>query len=160
MPRSLLDLPPKARLPFSLAYVVVLVAMVAAGQLAPDHVFGFQMFNESSSLRIRLFREVGPARSPRLVPMVNGAWRARDARGNRHLFDWHDRVPTGSISHVDRFVHASYGLGAQLFHLERALDDVARHVPLDAETHAFVAVVDTLKNGRDPRTVRFRAARK
>jgi len=159
MHRSSLDLGPRARAVFAALYIALLVAAIAYGQLAPDHVFGFQMFNESSKLRITLFREVSTPSGRRLVPVVDGTWRARDEANEVRTFRWNDRVRSGPIRRLDRFVHASYGLDAQLFRLERALLDVARHTPGDRETRALVAVVDTLKNGRDPQTLRIRVVR-
>jgi len=159
MKASLLDLGPRARVAFAALYVALLLVAITYGQLSPDHVFGFQMFNESSKLRITLFREVNTRSGTRLVPVVDGAWRARDEAKRVRTFRWNDRVRSGPIRRLDRFVHASYGLDAQLFRLERALIDVARHTPGDGETRALVAVVDTLKNGRDPRTLRIRVVR-
>jgi hypothetical protein len=159
MQRTWLDLGPVARRVLAVSYLGVVIAAITSGQLAPDHVFGFQMFNESSSLRIRLYREVRARHEIRLVPVTNGTWRARDREKKLHTFHWNDRVRTGSIRVLDRFVHASYGLDAQLFRLEAALHDVAANIPADRETRAFVAVVDTLRNGRNPRTVRFRVVR-
>jgi len=159
MQASFLDLGPRARAVFAAAYVALLLVAITHGQTAPDHVFGFQMFNESSKLRITLFREVNTPSGRRLVPVVDGAWRARDETNRVRTFRWNDRVRTGPIRRLDRFVHASYGLDAQLFRLERALLDVAQHTSGDRETRALVAVVDTLKNGRDPRTLRIQVVR-
>jgi hypothetical protein len=48
---------------------------------------------------------------------------------------------------LNKSVRARYGLAAQLFHLQAALDDAVRHLPEDRETLALVARVDTLRNG-------------
>jgi hypothetical protein len=159
MRRSLLDLGPRGRVVFAVFYIGLLGAAIAYSQASPDHVFGFQMFNESSTLRIRLFREVKRGGRPRLVRVVDGQWRARDRARALRTHRWQDRVRTGPIRTLDRFVHASYGLDAQLFRLERALEDVVSHIPHDRETRALVAVVDTVRNGRTARTVRLRAVR-
>jgi hypothetical protein len=50
-------------------------------------------------------------------------------------------------------VFAAYGADAQLARLQRALDDVARHEPEDAETERFVARVLVWHNGGGPRRV-------
>jgi hypothetical protein len=156
---GLLDLGPRTRRAFALGYVLSLVGAVAYGQLAPDHVFGFQMFNESSTLEIALFREVDQGGTTELLPIPDGAWDAADAAGSVHHFSWTDRVRVSPLWRLGVPVHASYGLDAQLFRLERALEDVAKHTPLDHETRALVAIVKTVKNGRPAGTVRFRAVR-
>lgn len=156
---SVFDLGPRARRGFAAAYVLSLAAAVGFGQLAPDHVFGFQMFNESSNIKIDLFREVTRDGGTELVPIPDGAWDAPDEHGVVHHFSWHDRVRVSPLRTLGESVHASYGLEAQLFRLELALGDVARNVPLDHETRALVAVVETVKNGRPAGTVRFRVAR-
>jgi hypothetical protein len=156
---SALDLGPRARRAFAAGYVLLLTAAVAYGQLAPDHVFGFQMFNESSNLKIDLFREVERDGRTELLPVPDGEWEAPDEQGNLRRFSWNDRVRVSPIHRLGTFVHASYGLSAQLYRLEQALEDVARNVPLDHETRALVALVETVKNGRAAGTVRLRAVR-
>ncbi len=156
---SALDLGPRARRVFAVLYVFSLGAAVTVGQRAPDHVFGFQMFNESSSLKIDLFREVERAGQAELLPLPDGEWDAPDEQGQLHHFSWNDRVRVAPIHRLGTFVHASYGLSAQLYRLERALHDMARNVSPDHETRALVAVVETVKNGRAAGTVRFRAER-
>jgi hypothetical protein len=156
---SVLDLGPRARRVFAVAYGVSLGVAIAYGQLTPDHVFGFQMFNESSNLTIELFREVERSGQVVLEHLPDGEWDAPDEHGKIHRHSWRDRVRASPIRTLGVSVHASYGLDAQLFRLEQALADVARNIPNDRETRALVAVVQTLKNGRDPRTVRFRAVR-
>ena len=156
---SVLDLGPRARRVFAFSYVVSLVAAITYGQLTPDHVFGFQMFNESSNLTIEILREIERDGRTEVVPTIDGEWDAPDEHGNVHHFDWRDRVQASPIRTLGVSVHASYGLDAQLFRLEHALADVARNIPKDRETRALVAVVTTLRNGRDAGTVRFRAVR-
>jgi hypothetical protein len=58
----------------------------------------------------------------------------------------------GSPDH-ERF--ASYGVDAQLARLQHALDDVADHIPEDAQTRGLAAVVVVRKNGHEPTTVRL-----
>jgi hypothetical protein len=159
MQGSLLELGPRARAVFVVLYVLALCSVVAFGQVTPDHVFGFQMFNESSSLRIELWREVRDARGTRLMPTRDGVWRARDARGNPHVVRWNERVRRGPIARIGERVHASYGLDAQLFRLQHALDDRVLHLDQDRETRALVAVVDATRNGRELPRMRLRAER-
>ena len=156
--RSLLDLGPRARVVFAVAYVGLMAWVIGSAQWRPDHVFGFQMFNQSSKIDIRLARRVRGRRAP--VPIVNGSWEARDASGVVHTFRWEDRVKDPVLRVLEKPVHAKYGLDGQLFRLEQALADVLAHIPDDTETVGLVASVGTLKNGRDPAVVRLEAERR
>jgi len=120
---------------------------IAYGQRTPDHVFGFQMFNESSRLSIHLKREVKTKRGKALVAVEGACWRAPDKTGSQHKYCWQDRVTDVGVRTLDQSVHAAYGLDAQLFRLQAALDDVAAHIPDDTRTLALVADVETLRNG-------------
>lgn len=106
------------------------------------------MFNESSSIKFDLYRKVRRRGAERLVPIVDGAWEARTTAGERRTFRWADRIRYGALLRTGEFVHATYGLDAQLFRLQLALEDVAAHIQEDRETVALVAKVETLKNGR------------
>lgn len=159
MARSLLDLPRNARAPCFCAYLVAQIAILIWAERSPDFVFGFQMFNASSNMTISLFREVRHKGRVRLIPVRDGAWTAKDEHGTEHTFHWHDRVHDGVLGTLDTSVHASYGLEAQFYRLQFALADVASHTPTDRETVAWVAQVETLKNGRDHGEARLRAAR-
>ena len=124
------------------------LAGIAWGQRAPDHVLGFQMFNETSRLTIHLFREVKQKRRRVLVPVPDGRWRAPDPSGRLRDYAWQERVRYSPLDVLETSVHARYGLAAQLFHLQAALDDVVQHLPDDTTTLALVARVDTLQNGK------------
>jgi hypothetical protein len=160
-PSSLLDLGPRARVAFVAAFFGLELAGIAWGVGAPDRVLGFQMFNESSRLTIRLFREVqgrGKAKRKRvLVPVKNGTWQAPDASGQLREYRWDDRVRYWPLRALDTPVPAKYGRAAQLFRLQAALDDVVRHLPHDTQTLALVAKVDTTRNGRKSETRLLRA---
>lgn len=132
---------------------------IAWGQRAPDHVVGFQMFNESSRITIRLFREVEKKGQRVLVPLPRGTWRARDASGKLRRYAWGERVRASPLYVLGQSVHAPYGLDAQLFRLQAALQDVVSHIPEDASTRALVAEVETIKNGRPGPLVTLRADR-
>lgn len=157
-PRSLLDLGPRARVLFVAGFLGLQLYAIAWGQLAPDHVLGFQMFNESSRMKIDLFREVERKGKVSLVPVPDGTWSARDSRGKLHDFAWQHRIKHYTLRELGRERHANYGLDAQLFRLQGALDDVVRNIPDDARTKALVAVVEASRNGR-PETHRLRAER-
>jgi hypothetical protein len=159
MARSLLDLPLKARAVFFFAYLGVQSVVLIHAQRSPDFVFGFQMFNASSDMKITLVRRVRQKGRPRLVPVRDGAWRAKDARGVQHEFHWRDRVHDGVLGTLGSYIHASYGLAAQTFRLQLALRDVAAHIPEDHETEALIAIVDTIKNGREYGQLHLEAGR-
>lgn len=152
MKRSLLDLPPPLRPLFFLGYLGIQLALLLRAQTSPDLVFGFQMFNASSELKIALFRKV---HHKRLIAVNDGTWSVKGADGVLHTYRWNERVHDGVLGTLDRYVHASYGLQAQLFRLQFALNDVASHLPDDHETEALVALVDTRQNGRDGPQVRL-----
>jgi hypothetical protein len=138
------DLGPRARVAFAACWIVGQATLVLAAATRADPVFGFRMFPEASTLEIHLSREVGG----RMVPAVGGEWSARDAEGQLRHFSWHDRVRDPVLSSIDARVFASYGVDAQLARLQRALDDVADHVPEDGETVRLRADVMVRKNGR------------
>ncbi len=107
------------------------------------------MFNESSTIAIHLSRKVLVADGREVIVPTNGLWEARDERGERRWFTWNDRVKDPILGRLDREVHAAYGVDAQLFRLQRAMDDAIGHAAHDAETLALVADVDVRRNGRD-----------
>jgi hypothetical protein len=143
---------------FCASYIGAQIALIGYGLRAPDHVFGFQMFNEASRLRFQLARKVrGRGKA---VPLVDDAWEARDRAGVVRQFRWSDRVRYPKLSRSGVSLHASYGLDAQLFRLQAALDDVAAHIPEDTETRALVATVEGSKNGRPYREFRLTGKRR
>ena len=100
-------------------------------------------------MEIHLSREVGGVE----VPVPRGEWTARDRAGQIRSWSWNDRVRDGVLGRVDVRVFASYGVDAQLFHLQRALDDVADHIADDTQTKRLVATVEYWKNGAERSTV-------
>lgn len=143
------DLPPAARVAFAAAWLAGQGALVLTGGSRPDGVFAFRMFPEASTIEVHLARDVGGA----TVPAPGGEWSARDASGQLRHFSWHDRVRDPVLGAVDARVFASYGAAGQLARLQRALDDVADHVPEDGETRRLRATVTVWRNGREPETV-------
>jgi len=156
---ALLDLKPGTRAAFVLVFLGVELCAIAWGQLTPDHVLGFRMFNESSRITVQLFREVERKRRRVLVAVPEGRWKARDANGNLRDYAWQDRVKYYPLEVLGVQVPAKYGLSAQLFRLQAALEDVIAHIPDDTQTRALVAVVEATHNGRSPQTIRLRAER-
>jgi len=159
MPRSVLNLSPRLRPLFFCAYLATQLTLLIRAQRSPDFVFGFQMFNASSELKISLLRKVRRGGRSRVVHVRDGAWETKDASGERHTFRWHDRIRYSRLTVLDRYVHAAYGLDAQLFRLQAALHDFAAHLSGDRETEALIAEVDTIENGRVRGHVRLQADR-
>jgi hypothetical protein len=147
------------RAAFVLAFFGLQAFGIYFGQREPDHAFGFQMFNESSRVTVRLFREVARKKRRELLPVPDGHWQAPDARGNVRDYAWETRARAASLWVLGRSVHARYGLDAQLFRLQAALEDAVRHIPEDTQTLALVAEVETSKNGKPGPLVRLRADR-
>lgn len=146
---SVLQVGPRARVGIAACWISGQAALVLTAPLRPDHIFGFNMFAEASTIEIHLAREVGGQR----VSAPRGKWHAHDAGGQLLAFSWENRVHDPVLGTIDTRVFASYGVDAQLARLQRALDDVADHVPDDAETDRFAADVSVWKNGREPSTI-------
>jgi hypothetical protein len=152
-----LDPGPPVRVFFAAAYLACQAALVWSASHRPDRAFGFQMFNESSTMQIALSREVeAPSGHGTIaLPVPHGEWVARDESGSPHRFAWHDRVRAPELCAFDRPAQATYGTAAQLARLQAALDDVATHTPEDKETLRLVADVTLHRNGREASIVRL-----
>lgn len=142
----MIDLGPRARVAFAAVWLASQAALVVTASRRPDRIFGFRMFPEASTLQVRLARVTATGE----VAAPGGEWSAHDASGQLRHFSWHDRVRDPVLSSLDARVFASYGAETQLARLGRALDDVADHIPEDAETLRLVAHVTIWRNGRDP----------
>jgi hypothetical protein len=150
---SRLDLGVTARTILAIAYVVVQGALLATASARPDGVFAFRMFNESSTISIDLFRRIRKTDGTEVLAPTDGRWQAKDESGAQHSVSWNDRVRDPILGTLGRPVHAAYGVDAQLFRLQHALDDFVETLTGDRETTALVARVGIVKNGR-PRTER------
>ena len=150
---------PFARAAFVAAFFGLELTGIAWGQRAPDHVLGFQMFSETSYLTIHLFREVNRDHRRVLLPISDGHWQAPDATGRLHDYVWQDRVRYDPLNVLETRVYARYGLAAQLFRLQAALQDVVHHIPEDTVTLALVAKVETLHNTQPGPQQELRAAK-
>lgn len=146
---SILDLGLGGRTWLAAVYLTVQASLVLTAGQRPDGVFSFQMFNESSRIAIALGRRLRAPDGATLVVPTDGTWEANDANGVVHQFRWTDRVRDPILGTLGRPVSASYGVAAQLFRLQKALDDVAGHLDDDAETRGVVADVRVWRNGRD-----------
>jgi hypothetical protein len=150
--RSILELGPRARVAFAVVYLVTMVAVIITAQSRPDHVFGFQMFNESSTINIHLFRRAQGRRQ--LEPLPDGSF-SESSHGAVRTFSWYERVHDPVLGKLNTTMHAKYGLAGQLFRLRIALDDFVQRLPDDTETLELVARVETSKNGREPEVVQI-----
>ncbi len=81
MPRSLLNLNPRLRPLFFCAYLAMQLWLLVRAHYSPDLVFGFQMFNASSQLKISLFRKVRRRGRSRVVAIRDGFWETKDRSG-------------------------------------------------------------------------------
>lgn len=156
----MIDLGRRARVVFAAAWFAAQGALVLTAGARPERAFGFQMFSESSTIAVHLERKVDSPTGHGLasVDVRDGEWSARDARGVPHHFSWRDRVKVPALAVFDRTLHASYGAEAQLARWQAAVDDVARHVPDDAETRQLVLEVTVRKNGHEPFVVQLASA--
>jgi hypothetical protein len=134
------------RILFAALWIASQVALVVTADRRIDGAFGFRMFAESSSIKLVLYRELD---SGKRVHVDAGVWTARSVDGTVHRLTWYDRVPMPYWI-FDQEMHASYGARTQLWRLQGALDDVAIHIPNDAETRRFVLDVTVRRNGREP----------
>ncbi len=152
---------PRARTAFAAAYLASQVALVATAGGRTDHAFGFRMFGESSTLNVRLFRQIdAPSGHGTVnVPIEDGTWIAKDRDGAPQRFSWRDRVRDPALSTFDTAIHASYGADAQVARLQMALVDVAAHIPQDTETRGLLLQVSERKNGRAPIALTLEAKR-
>lgn len=146
------ELGPNARVAFAALYLGGQIALIATAGRRADAAFGFRMFSESSTLHAALYRavEAPSGYGTLLVPVVDGSWMTRDADGNPHRIRWHDRVRAPELNVFDATIHAGYGAAAQTKRWQAALDDVAAHIPEDAETRQLVLDLTLRRNGHEP----------
>jgi hypothetical protein len=148
------------RIAVAALWIGVQVTLILTADRRPDEAFGFRMFNESSTIRVALYREIdAPGGGRDRVHVDGGVWSARGADGLTHRLTWYDRVPTPYWA-FDQEMHASYGAGAELARLSSALEDVASHLAAgdDRETRRLLLEVTIRRNGREP-VVRALASR-
>jgi hypothetical protein len=140
-------------------WVTTQIALVITADRRPDAAFGFRMFSESSTLKLALYREViGDDGQPARIHVDDGVWSARDGAGASHRHAWNERVRRQELATFDVEMNAKYGVDAQLARLQAALDDLATHVPEDAETRRFMLDVTVRKNAREPYVVHLASA--
>lgn len=133
------------RVLFALLWIGLQVGLILTAGRRADGAFGFRMFPESSSMKVVLYRELANGQR---VHAEQGVWTAHSSNGVNHRLTWYDRVPIPYWV-FDQEMAASYGAAAQLVRLQAALDDVATHMPDDAETKRFFLDVTMRRNGRE-----------
>jgi hypothetical protein len=141
---------PTVRVAFSAIWLALQGTLVATAGARPDGAFGFRMFSESSTIEVVLRRVVKTPFGTKIVHVTDGAWMARDGGGVQHRLAWNDRVKREEMNIFDTTYHASYGARAQLARFEAALEDVATHIPEDAETSRLLLDITIRRNGREP----------
>jgi hypothetical protein len=144
---------------FAIAWIGVQGSLILTAGRRPDGAFGFRMFQESSTLKVSLYREIAGEEGRRTrVQVVDGTWTARDAGGMQRRFAWTDRIRRRDLAIFDAEISAGYGAAAQVARWQAALDDVATHTPDDAETRRLLLDITVRRNGREPYVVRLASA--
>jgi hypothetical protein len=150
---SVFDLGPRARVVFAVVWLGAQAALIATAGLRPEHAFGFRMFSESTTEEMHLYRRTFDGE---LVSEANGAWWTRDKNRARIHHSMRDYIDAPELSFYDVRMPASYGEAAELWRLQRALDDtIGRLGDDDRTTAAFVVDVTLRHGGGEPRTVRL-----
>jgi len=150
------------RLAFCVAWIVTQAVLILTASRRADAAFGFRMFAESSTLTVRLEREIeAPSgHGTVVVPVKNGEWVARGPDGKPHAIRWRDRVIESNLTRFDVPMHAAYSAAAQVERWHGALDDVAAHLSEDGETSALHLDLTVSRNGHEPALYHFTAARR
>jgi hypothetical protein len=134
--------PARARL-VRVFFVAVLVGqafLILRAYHDPHKLFGFQPFNESDTWSAEIVRVTEDGRR---LPVDDGTW----------AYDWNDLVDVPQISGPPhRQVHASAGAAGVIDFLDRALDWVILHTPLDPGTVRLEATVTWYRDTDGPRT--------
>ena len=146
---SIFDLGPRARVAFVAAWLTAQAALIATGDLRPEHAFAFRMFSESTTAVLHLRRRTLDGD---LVSCDHGAWWTRDARGARHYLSMRDYIDAPELSFYDVRMPASYGRAAELARLEAALDYVIGRLGDDDRTTAQFVVDVWLRSGAGARS--------
>jgi len=146
-----------ARTAFAALFLAGQAALIATAGLRADHSYAFRMFEESSTVRVRVFRVLDDGG---LLPVENEAWEARDCAGAPHRFAWGDYVRWPAPSRLDTTVLAPYGVAAALAEARGAVEWIAAHTRDDCQTLAWRAEVTTRRNGARAETVTFTVERR
>ena len=156
---SIFDLGPRARVAFVVAWLAAQAALIATGDLRPEHAFAFRMFSESTTAVLHLQRRTFDGE---LVSCDNGRWWTRTSRGARLYLSMRDYIDAPELSFYDVRVPAAYGRAAELARLRAALDYVLGRLGDDDRTTAQFVVDVALRSGAGTQsrvTVESRARR-
>lgn len=115
-------------------WIVLQVALVVRAYGAPQDVFGFQMFPESSTWHAEIVRVTSDGRTVDVTAQWPGGYR------------WEDLVPFRGFDHPSVEHHATAGIDSTLDFLEKALDYAASNTPADTETVRLEARVAYRRN--------------
>ena len=116
------------------AVVLVQVGLIGRSYLDPHNLFGFQPFNESSTIEADIVRvTAGGERVPISEPWPGG-------------YDWNTLMHFGPLENPSIPNHAYSGTGTMLDFYEEALDWVADNTPKDRETVRLEATIRTSTN--------------
>jgi hypothetical protein len=151
----LLDLGPTARRLFVAAWLAAQATLVATAGLRADHAYGFRMFEESSTVELRLSRELDDGG---LLP-IDDDWEARDCTGALHHFSWSERVRLPAPERLGLALPAPYGAGAAEAQARAAVAWVAAHTPDDCQTLGFRAELRLRRNGLELQPISFTVRR-
>ena len=148
----MIELPRPLALGVTLVFFGVQGVLIHTASSRPERAFGFQMFPEGSVFSFHLVREVKSASGQKkIVPIdKSGVWRAHDSQGRAISYNWFNYVHNRELMKIGVTQHASYGVSAQLFHLQAALNYLADHCEQDTETTRFGAKVTSERNGAPP----------
>lgn len=141
-------------------YLLMQAILIGTVWQRPDHAFAFQMFKESSTVRLTLLREIESPNGQGTVvlPVHHGEWTAPDAQGTRHKLSWRDRIKIWYLSMLDVRFAVDSGAKEELSRVQLALNDVAGHIDDDTETRRLLVDVSLSENGRPPTVVRLASA--
>ena len=126
---------------FVALWIAAQVALVARAYGAPQDVFGFQMFPESSTWQAEIVRVAADGRTEAVTDDWPGGYR------------WEDLVPYRGFDRPGVEHHATAGIDSTLNFLAKALDYVATHTPADTETLRLSARVTYRRNGGPPEEI-------
>ncbi len=130
-----------ARRAFVALWIAAQLALVVRAYGAPQDVFGFQMFPESSTWQAEIVRITADGQTEDVTEDWPGGYR------------WEDLVPYHGFDRPGVEHHATAGIDSTLDFLAEALDYAATHTPADTETLRLSARVTYRRNGGAPQEV-------
>jgi hypothetical protein len=145
---------PSLRTLFAAAWLVAQAALVLTAERRSNHAFGFRMFEEITTVELRVSRLVDDGGN---LPM-GATWTAHDCDGRPVEYRWHDLVRVGP-TFLNGPLLEPYGADTGLMRARAAVAWVATHTPRDCETRGLVATVSRVRNRRPLSDVTFTVSR-